>query len=440
MVTAREEQQYLEKGIGKVVAEQAFRLRLRPDQPANARILRVAIIGLPNSGKSTLTNSLMRWKVSSVSKKVHTTRKNTTAIFTQEDVQIIFLDTPGILDPSRRRRHNLEKSLVIDPERSLQEADVVGVVVDVSNRWSCNELDLLVLQVLHVHRDKTAVLILNKVDLLQAKEMLLQMTRSLTQGVVDGRPVGAMTKKAWQDRQKINLEQMFDAMQARKEKKRGAVGSEEMTETELRENQQTDPHSANTLGDFPLDTRETTPEVEVKEQATQSSNPEHEAWMQYVRKMTEARRAVSGMKGWPHFKRVFMVSALSGEGISEIRDYLLESAQPGDWDYHSSLVTSQDPRELVTLCVKEKLLEHLRQEVPYNMETDIVLMEVDQDGILNVVMNIIARNRRQVTILLGPRGETIQKIASEAKQEIMNAFRCEMRLKLIAKVKPLRRS
>ncbi|KAK7485437.1 hypothetical protein BaRGS_00023385 [Batillaria attramentaria] len=422
------EQMQTEKGFGttarhELTAEQLHRLRLPPDQPDDARMLRVAIIGLPNSGKSSLTNSLMGWRISAVSKKVHTTRKNTTGIFTKENVQIVFLDTPGILDPSGSRRHNVEKSLVIDPERSLQHADLVGVVVDVSDKWSRNELDPLILQVLHVHRDKTAVLILNKVDLLRTKEMLLQITRSLTQGVVDGRPVGVVTKRSLQERNKLDLEKMFDAMQA------GAK-----TEPGQEQCQGTGPQATPSNEESGV-----TQHVEESLSSVKQPDLEKQAWMDYVQKMRQAWKAVRGMKGWPHFKCVFMVSALSGDGVADLRDYLIQSAKEGDWYYHSSLVTSQDPREVITMCVKEKLLEHLPQEIPYTLDMEIVLLEVDENDVLNVVLNIVAQNHRQASSLLQRRGEAIQRIASEAKQEIMNAFRCEVRLKLVVKVKPWRK-
>ena len=60
----------------------------------------VAILGLPNSGKSTLLNALLGQKLSIITAKPRTTRKRILGILNEEDYQIIFLDTPGILSPS----------------------------------------------------------------------------------------------------------------------------------------------------------------------------------------------------------------------------------------------------------------------------------------------------------------------------------------------------
>lgn len=84
----------------------------------------MAIIGAPNAGKSTLTNKLLGWKVAPVSCRVHTTRSRTTGIITEGNSQIVILDTPGLIESSKLKRHNLESSLLMDPHIALLEADL----------------------------------------------------------------------------------------------------------------------------------------------------------------------------------------------------------------------------------------------------------------------------------------------------------------------------
>lgn len=74
-------------------------------QPGNAlKIIKVALIGIPNAGKSTLVNRLIGYNVCGVSKCTHTTKTKLQAALTLEDTQIIFVDTPGIV-----KDHEAEK-------------------------------------------------------------------------------------------------------------------------------------------------------------------------------------------------------------------------------------------------------------------------------------------------------------------------------------------
>ncbi|KAG7279367.1 hypothetical protein CRUP_001275 [Coryphaenoides rupestris] len=141
-----------------------------PDQPETPRVLRVAVLGSPNAGKSTLSNQLLGRKVFAVSKKVHTTRSKALAVLTEDATQIILLDTPGLTTPSKVKRHNLEESLLSDPWSSVKEADLLLVMVDVADRWACGRLDREVL----------------KTDLVKNKSKLLDVTAHLTCGVVNG--------------------------------------------------------------------------------------------------------------------------------------------------------------------------------------------------------------------------------------------------------------
>lgn len=69
------------------------------------RILKVSIIGMPNAGKSTFINSLLDRKVCAVSSKVHTTRGKSKAIFTVDNTQVVFLDTPGVVNDREYKKY-----------------------------------------------------------------------------------------------------------------------------------------------------------------------------------------------------------------------------------------------------------------------------------------------------------------------------------------------
>lgn len=86
----------------------------------------VAIIGKPNSGKSTLLNTILGEDLSIVTPKPQTTRKNVLGIYSCENIQIIFTDTPGILKP----RYELQRSMMGYVAETLEATDLVLVIVD----------------------------------------------------------------------------------------------------------------------------------------------------------------------------------------------------------------------------------------------------------------------------------------------------------------------
>jgi len=128
----------------------------------------VAILGLPNSGKSTLLNALLGQKLSIITSKPQTTRKRILGILSEEYYQIIFLDTPGILSPS----YLLQEKMMEDVKTSLDDADVIVMIIDVKEDSSADNLfaqEFVTDTVIKSKKPK--LLILNKVDLITQEKV-----------------------------------------------------------------------------------------------------------------------------------------------------------------------------------------------------------------------------------------------------------------------------
>lgn len=95
----------------------------------------VNIFGKPNAGKSTLLNALVGEKLAIVSHKVQTTRHRIKGIITTEDYQIIFSDTPGIIEP----KYKLHEKMMQAVKSSLEDADVAILLIDIKDDWNEND-------------------------------------------------------------------------------------------------------------------------------------------------------------------------------------------------------------------------------------------------------------------------------------------------------------
>jgi GTP-binding protein Era len=123
----------------------------------------VAILGLPNVGKSTLLNALLGQKISIINEKPQTTRKRILGILSEENYQIIFLDTPGLLTPS----YLLQEKMMEDVNRSIRDADIYILIIDAYDDPEGKKLFSLpeVKQILE--SGIPVILVLNKVDLIR---------------------------------------------------------------------------------------------------------------------------------------------------------------------------------------------------------------------------------------------------------------------------------
>lgn len=115
----------------------------------------VSIIGKPNVGKSTLMNKLIGERLSIITSKAQTTRHRIFGILNGDDFQIVYSDTPGVIQP----KYELHKSMMTFVNASLEDADVVLFVTDINEKF--DEAD--VLQKLE-RVDVPVILLINKID------------------------------------------------------------------------------------------------------------------------------------------------------------------------------------------------------------------------------------------------------------------------------------
>lgn len=128
----------------------------------------VNIIGNPNVGKSTLMNALVGERLSIITSKAQTTRHRIMGIVNTPDYQIVFSDTPGVLQP----KYKLQESMLNFSEGALVDADILVYVTDVVEDPSKNA-DFLA----KVAKEKIPVLlVINKIDLVKEQAQLEELT------------------------------------------------------------------------------------------------------------------------------------------------------------------------------------------------------------------------------------------------------------------------
>ncbi len=125
----------------------------------------VALIGVPNAGKSTLVNRLVGTKVTIVSHKVQTTRSIVRGIAIVGPAQIVFVDTPGIFAPKRR----LDRAMVDTAWGGARDADIVALLIDAAKGID-NEVQALLDKLGEIRQPK--VLLLNKIDTVRRDSLL----------------------------------------------------------------------------------------------------------------------------------------------------------------------------------------------------------------------------------------------------------------------------
>ena len=281
-----------------------------PAPGAETRCGFIAIIGVPNAGKSTLVNALVGAKVSIVSHKVQTTRMPLRGIAIEGASQLVFMDTPGIFAPRRR----LDRAMVEAAWGGAGDADIVVLMID-----AAKGIDEDVERILAKLQGRKAPLILalNKIDRVK-KERLLDLARD------------------------CNARLPFTA--------------------------------------------------------------------------------------------TFMISALSGDGLADLKSHLARTVAPGPWHYPADEISDAPLRVMAAEITREKIFERLHDELPYQATVETTSW-LEKGKAVRIEQTIYVERDSQKAIVLGHGGRTIKQLSMQARLELTGILERPVHLFLFVKVR-----
>ena len=271
----------------------------------------VAILGVPNAGKSTLTNALVGAKVAIVTPKVQTTRTRIIGIVVEGDAQLVFVDTPGIFAPKRR----LDRAMVAAAWSGAADADAVALVID-------------------------------------AKMGLDAGTRAIIEGLsrAGHKAIGVLNK--------IDL----------------------------------------------------VPRPKLLELAAQVN--------------------ATGI-----FTDIFMISALTGDGVADLRAHLARNMPEGPFLYPADQLSDINDRLMAAEITREKLFVQLHQELPYALTVETERWQELDDGSVRIEQLVYVRRDSQKAIVIGKGGQRLRSIGQAAREELKEILGREVHLFIYVKVR-----
>lgn len=266
----------------------------------NRRSAFIAVIGAPNAGKSTLVNALVGAKVSIVTQKVQTTRARVRGIAVVDEVQLVFIDTPGIFSPRRR----LDRAMVSAAWEGLEGADAVILVVDAaaelgSPSKSTADTEMIIEEL--KRRDRKVVLVLNKIDKMPRDSLL---------------------------------------------------------------------------------------------------------------------KLIAGMSARGVFEETFLIAAEKGDGVKDLKKYLVARAPAGAWMYPEDQLSDISDRLMAAEVTREKVFRRLHQELPYESTVETTSWTRTKKGELKIEQTIYVSREGHRPIVLGKGGKTLKVIGEASRKDL----------------------
>lgn len=135
------------------------------------------------------------------------------------------------------------------------------------------------------------------------------------------------------------------------------------------------------------------------------------------------------------FEQTFMISALTGDGIADLKAYLAAKVPTGPWHYPEDELSDLPLRLLAAEITREKIFERLHDELPYQSTVETDSWDNRKDGSARIEQTIYVMRESQRKIVLGKGGQTIKAISQGARREISEATGAPVHLFLFVKVR-----
>ena len=135
------------------------------------------------------------------------------------------------------------------------------------------------------------------------------------------------------------------------------------------------------------------------------------------------------------FTRIFMISALKGDGVADLRAHLAQAMPLGPWHYPEDQLTDLPERLLAAEVTREKLFLRLHQELPYALTVETESWEDFVDGSVKIEQTIYVQRSSQKAIVLGKAGQSIKAIRAAAQEDLQALLDRRVHLFLFVKVR-----
>ena len=134
-------------------------------------------------------------------------------------------------------------------------------------------------------------------------------------------------------------------------------------------------------------------------------------------------------------EELFMISALSGDGVEALRTYLAGRMPPGVWLFPEDQIADGSMRQWAAEITREKMFLRLHEEIPYSSTVETTAWKELRDGSVRIDQTIFVERDSQRKIVLGAKGQTVRQISMEARKEIVEGVEAPVHLFLFVKVR-----